>query len=175
MGCQAVTGLSKLTCCRVFGEDISDQWTLPPIETYIARAMRNDDLRVARQKEVVVWPIDYADPEDEFYGYVHGEVYSLDGYRGRGTKEFIKNLYGMLIPLVSEKTNSYVASKSAAFRLYQEHFDDEWAPFLREVWETCRIKWEYRLPKAEAERSRLRINLIPFVGLVFDGFLGHAY
>ena len=149
-------GLFKLKCRRVFGEELGHRWSLPPIESYTLRAMRNDDLRHSRDSEVLRFPVGYPDPDDEFFGYVDGEVFSLDGYRGLGTKEFVRYLYGLLIPLVSRATGDYAASKSAAFELYQKHINDEWAPYLNEVWQTCRQRWEYRLPESPAERRRLR-------------------
>ncbi|NKB65773.1 MAG: hypothetical protein GKR89_01810 [Candidatus Latescibacteria bacterium] len=153
---QGYGGLFKYKCRRVYGRALDQQWTTPPFANYLAGAMRNDEQRVARDQELLLWPVDYPKPDDEFYGYIHGNVFSLDGYRGPGTKTLINYLYGMLIPLVSQQTQEYVIRKSDAFQLYQEHIDDKWAPFVGEVWESCRVQWQYRLPQTAPERARLR-------------------
>ncbi len=46
--------------------------------------------------------------------------------------------------------------KGDAPRLYRQHINDEWAPFLEEVYARCRREWGYHIPEDAHGRATLR-------------------
>jgi len=150
-------GIFKLQCLLIFGEEIRAQMPLRPLEEFIRFSMDTSNQRKVRKlDEPMVFPLNYPNPSGEFYGYDQREMRSMDSYQGKGTKDLVGVIYGAAIAMVAKKTKGYVPSKSEAFRLYREFVNDEWTDFVTEVWDTCRMQWEYRIPEDETGQRRLR-------------------
>jgi predicted nucleotidyltransferase len=114
-------------------------------------------LNVLRGVERCALPVSYPDPGGEFFGYDRiriGEWYppALE----QGTKELVAAASRLCSALLAEQAGVQAAGKAAAFRLYTETFDDEWAPLVRDIFERCKLRWRYRVPQGAAEREQLR-------------------
>lgn len=150
-------GIFKLIGRLVYGEEVRDTFPIPSVDEYIRNCMNVINQKDIRDREVLIYPLDFPDPEGEFFGYDQREVYSLNGAQyPKGTKDLIALLYQIIIPIVAIETHSYVLGKSEAFQLYRDHINDAWADFLTDIWETCRTQWEYCIPEEAHAKQKLR-------------------
>ena len=140
----------------IYGEDIRPSITLPAIDDYIRFMMNATMQKWIRHRRNLVFPLDYPDPDGEFFGYDLEGIYSIPVCQNLGTKGLIWTLCPMVTAIVTLKTGRFVAGKSEGFRFYQKYVNDEWADFLAEVWDTCRVQWESRMPTDSVDRKKVR-------------------
>ena len=135
----------------IYGEDIRDQISLPPLDQSIRDVMFRayvfcftDRLRLNLKARV--YPLDYPDPSDEFYGYT---------YKG-GTTVFISVVSAVATAIVASKAKKYVFTKNDSLKLYKKYINDEWTVLLEAASEKIRKQWEYQIPENRDERQQLR-------------------
>ena len=127
--------VNKIGSLLVYGEDIRDNIPLPPVDavvwTYMEAICHEYQCFLAQRRqssEVLTFPLRYPEPEGEFYGYVNS----------RGIFDLVLNT-GLAVTIICAiKVQRYVASKSDCPSIYAECINDEWTPFVQEVFEKCR-------------------------------------
>jgi hypothetical protein len=58
--------------------------------------------------------------------------------------------------LVALQAGQYVGNKHESAQLYRTLIDDEWADLVEQVYECCKTRWGYRIPRAADDRAQLR-------------------
>lgn len=159
---QAAKGVGpalKLGSTFIYGEDTRDQFSLIPIEAW-ARERTNIAywlmIKVFGRPPLVVLPLNYPDPEAEFYGYTRRKVRLADGSEVDSTRDLIRVVGWIGTALVALTSGHYVAGKRDCHRLYREHIGDEWADLLEDIYHKCRGDWHYVIPQSTAERAELQ-------------------
>jgi len=135
----------------IYGEDIRDQISLPRLDQHIRDVMFRAYVfcftdRLRPNLKARVYPLDYPDPSDEFYGYTYKS----------GTTVFASVVGAMATAIVASKVKKYVFTKSDCLKLYKRYINDEWTALLEAVFEKIRKQWEYQIPENKDERQQLR-------------------
>ena len=135
----------------IYGEDIRDQISLPRLDQHIRDVMFRAYVfcftdRLRPNLKARVYPLDYPDPSDEFYGYTYKS----------GTTVFASVVGAMATAIVASKVKKYVFTKSDCLKLYKRYINDEWTTLLEAVFEKIRKQWEYQIPENKDERQQLR-------------------
>ncbi len=145
--------VNKIGSLLVYGEDIRDNMLLPPLDavvwTYMEAMYHEHQCLLAQRRqssEVLTFPLRYPEPEGEFYGYVNR----------RGIFDLVLSTGLAVTIFCAIKAQRYVASKSDCPSIYAECINDEWTPFVQEVFKKCRYQWEQRVPKDEEGQRQLR-------------------
>ncbi|MEM9908903.1 MAG: hypothetical protein AAF921_28240 [Cyanobacteria bacterium P01_D01_bin.44] len=142
----------------LYGQDIRDRVPTPSSADWLRWAMHapQTSLLVTRAAECLTFPLDYPDPQAEFYGYEHQTMPGTDGIEQPSSKWLISTVSWIATALVALKTAQYVGSKREAVELYKTYINDEWTNLIEQVYELCRNRWHYMIPTQEADRQTLR-------------------
>jgi len=153
--------IAKIACHRaaikngslfIYGTDTRNQIPTPPIDMYMRGWLHN--IRCVRIRVeygytgIVTVPLDYPDPEGEFYGYVYPDQTNLHS--------LVLHVSLLATTLITLKTGRYVGHKTACPRIYKECIGDEWTPFIEEVFDICRNQWQQHVPENQRDRRLLR-------------------
>ena len=135
----------------IYGEDIRNQISLPPLDQHIRDVMFRAYVfcftdRLRPNLKARVYPLDYPDPADEFYGYTYKN----------GTTVFASVVGAGATAIVASRARKYVFTKNDSLKLYKKYINDEWTTLLEAVFGTIRKQWEYQIPESKAERQQLR-------------------
>ena len=135
----------------IYGEDIRDQISLPRLDQHIRDVMFRAYVfcftdRLRPNLKARVYPLDYPNPSDEFYGYTYKN----------GTTVFASVVGAVATAIVSSKAKRYVYTKNDCLKLYKEYINDEWTALLEATFEKIRKQWEYQIPENKDERQQLR-------------------
>ena len=135
----------------IYGEDIRDQISLPSLDQHIRDVMFRAYVfcftdRLRPNLKARVWPLDYPDPSDEFYGYT---------YKG-DTTVFTSVVGAVATAIVASKAKKYVFTKNDCLKLYKKYINDKWTVLLEVVFGKIREQWEYQIPRNKEERQQLR-------------------
>jgi|SRR5450432_363929 Polymerase beta, Nucleotidyltransferase len=143
----------KLSSRCIFGTDIREQLPLMPIETWTRDRMHTSYWRIImlfKRPTPVLLPLYYPDAHDEFYGYVQTEI-STTGELS--TRNLVRSVTWAATGLVALKAKQYITGKKDVHSMYQRYINDEWAPFIQEIYARCKLAWHYAIP---VEKSALR-------------------
>ena len=143
----------------LYGEDIRQDIPLVPLRVWTRDRMHSSYWRTVQlfgRSTPVCMPLEYPDPQGEFFGYDARLLRLADGREVRCTRDLIRLVGWSATGLLAWKTGVYVARKKDCHRLYQEAFADEWGQLLQDIYEKCRVRWDYLLPEDEVERQELR-------------------
>ncbi len=149
----------KLRSLFLYGQDIRDTVPLVPVEEWarqcmhgIYRVMGRDDKPAA-----IKLPRAYPDPQGEFYGYDKDMVRLPDGSEVNGTRGLVTGAGWMATALIGLQARRYVLSKGEFAALYRQYINDDWAPFLGDLYDMCRRRWSYLVPDTAEDRNALRV------------------
>ncbi len=149
----------KLDSLLVFGEDVRQRIPLIPLDFYTDLLMHDVYRflsRVRGNPPYLTYPVNYPDPEGEFYGYDCREVRAANGTLVPGTKEIINCVGKAALAIVTLKAKVYVKNKNDCLTQYKLHINDEWTHLLQDVYDKCRNAWNYGLPEDEEGRRQLK-------------------
>jgi hypothetical protein len=149
----------KMGSLLIYGEDICESLPLIPLAEWTRDRMHSSFWRTARlfrRSDSVAYPLDYPDPTGEFYGYDLRKLCLKDGREVNCTRDLIRLTGWSATALIAFKAGRYVARKSDCHKIYRECFDDEWGALLQDIYELCRGRWSYLIPKDGDERLKLR-------------------
>ena len=149
----------KLGSVPIYGEDIRDRVTLPPMalwERVPFYGARRLIARVRGDPDRLVVPLVYPDPAGEFFGYDRRRVRLRDGTVRPTTKDLVRVVTGAAGALASRQTKRYVAGKAEAVRQYSPAVGGAWAPLVEAIDRTCRVEFQYLIPDEAAARARVR-------------------
>lgn len=158
----------------IYGQDIRGQIPMPPTDVFVRELMHNAFhllTRDRRNHHVLTFPLDYSQPDAQFYGYV--QPASVDEEASHNMKAFIRRICWAVTAIIALKAGKYVAKKRDAIRLYRECVNDEWASLLEQLWEKCHKEWETLVPQDKTGRKQLR-NLCQRV-LAFENHFTEIY
>ena len=150
----------KLGSALIYGEDIRETFTLPPIEAY-QRDVTWSPYRffgqVIRDQEILTYPLNYPDPQAPFYGYTRKRIASwYPDTVEQGTKELITAVTRTATALLALEAHQYVGTKGASIKSYRAHIDDEWAEYIETLYQKGKVEWQYAIPDAAADQQLLR-------------------
>ena len=99
--------------------------------------------RVRGNPPYLTFPLNYPDPEGEFYGYDCRQVRAANGTLAPSTKELINCVGKAALAIVTLKAKAHVKNKNDCLPQYQVHVNDVWTAFLQDVYAKCRHAWNY--------------------------------
>ncbi|MEW5856985.1 MAG: nucleotidyltransferase domain-containing protein [Cyanobacteriota bacterium] len=143
----------------IYGEDIRPLVPIKPIDSYTLDSMHFPYRLLARARgnpEVLTFPLDYPDPEGEFYGCDRRQMRASDGTIHYGTKDLVLNVLCPATALIALDAGQYVVTKRECVAQYRIWINDEWTALVEGIYEQCRNHWNYLVPEAEADRKQLR-------------------
>jgi hypothetical protein len=146
----------KRSSVLLYGEDTRDRITAEPNEQYVRDAMHIPyyGSRFGRPDlDVLTFPLDYPDPGGEFFGY---DGWPLDNRHRRGMKMLVVIVSRIATALVALHAGQYAGNKQESAQLYRTFVNDEWAELVEQVYEYCKIRWGYRVPRDAGDRAQLR-------------------
>jgi len=149
----------KLAATLVYGEDRRDNLPLVSIEQWTRDRMHSSYWRVAHlfgRPLPVRYPVDYPDPNAEFYGYDRRTVRLSGGSEAPSTRDLIRLVGWAATALIARKARRYVARKRDCHVLYRELIGGEHADLLDDIYTQCRGRWQYLIPDNPVERRALR-------------------
>ncbi|GCE13455.1 nucleotidyltransferase domain-containing protein [Tengunoibacter tsumagoiensis] len=144
----------------VYGEEIRDQLPLISLEQWTRDRMHSSFWRTGHLFHRTLpldYPLQYPQPDEEFYGYDQRTVQLKDGREVKSTRDLIRLVGWSATALIAYQAGQYVARKSDCHQMYRKYVaDDQLADLLQEIYELCRGRWNYLLPEDPAERRKLR-------------------
>lgn len=149
----------KLGSILLYGEPLPDAFPLISVlewgreRTHAAYWLMN---KAFNRPTVVTYPLDYPNSTAEFYGYTERKVRLANGQEVPSTRNLIRVMGWAGTALVALQGKQVVPRKSDCHRLYRQSVNDQWAPFLEELYERCRSEWRYLIPTSEQDRAALR-------------------
>ena len=109
-----------------------------------------------RQEPHLIYPLDYPDPEGEFYGYERwGSFYGGSDF-GPGVRILVNSMTMIATALLGLKAQRQVGTKSQSVQDYKKYIGDEWTAYLINLYETCKTEWRYRIPETQEDRDYFR-------------------
>ena len=150
----------KLGSLLLYGENIRGQFSLIPLEVWTRDRMHSSYWRTVKlfnRPLPIRYPLNYPDPTSEFYGYNRRKLRLSNGHEVPCTRDLIRLVGWSATALLALKHGVYVARKSDCHQLYQTYFHDEWGQLLQDIYEQCRVQWNYLIPENPRERQMLRM------------------
>lgn len=149
----------KTASVCIYGEDIRDNIPLPTRESY-TRYITGWPFyflaRVLRNVEVLHFPVQYPQPDAEFYGYTQKRVPAwYPPSIQSGTKELVASVCWTATALLTLKTGHHAGKKAAAIKTYSQLIGDEWTGFIQDIYGKCSQQWGYRIPHDSSDRALL--------------------
>lgn len=141
------------------GEDMLDRITMPPFDSYlrwVARAPIVNFGKMLRQVTVLAYPLEFPDPNGEFFGYDVRRTTNRYTSDGRGTKELVASLCWTATARLALDAGQVAGSRPDSVRLYRESIGDDWTGLIETAYARCRDAWAYRLPASPTDRALLR-------------------
>ena len=149
----------KLSSILLYGEDIREMLSLLSMKSYL-RYITGWPLHFLtriRRMQQLTFPLDYPDPNGEFYGY---DTKSIPGWYPswveRGTKELVADICWITTALLGLKAGRYAGNKAEAIRFYGKYIGDEWTPFTQDMYKKAKLEWMYGIPEGAREQKQLR-------------------
>ena len=143
----------------IYGEDVRPRIPRKPVEQHsrdLMHAMYPLLARVRGNPAVLTYPLDYPDPTDALRGY-DARYRDVPESRRTATKDLVTNVLGAASALTLLQARQYVGTgkKSDIPEQYRRWVGDEWATLVEDVFEYCRVRWDYRVPDTPSERAQL--------------------
>jgi len=143
----------------LYGEDARPRIPRKPVDGHIRdlmHAMYPLLARVRGNPLILTYPLDYPDPAGALRGY--DARYRDDPEpRRTATKDLVTNVLAAANALTLLEARQYVGAgkKSDVPKQYREWIGGEWASLVEDIFEYCRIRWDYRVPETPGDRARL--------------------
>lgn len=151
----SIKSASKL----LYGEDIREKIPMPSIDVYARKCMHDVYYFYTLVRcpfQSLTYPMDYPDPDGEFYGYDQRQERTLDGITFNSTRSLVQNIMWSAVAIVALKARKYIRTKKDCVQLYKEYINDKWTGLIEEINDKCINQWEYLLPQKTSDRVRLR-------------------
>ena len=148
----------KLGSQRLYGEPLPADFPLISVEDWGRERMHAAYWlinRVFGRPDQVTPPLHYPDPTDRFYGYANRTVRLPDGEQARSTRNLIRVVGWCGTALVAHLGGEIVPRKKLCHLYHRQVINDQWSPFLENVYTKCRTDWHYLIPTPEQERNEL--------------------
>ena len=154
-------GLPELKFASVLlhGDDIRGKLVLIPLEWWQRSLMHvpyRFFSRIRGNPEYLRFPLDYPNPQGDFYGYDIREARAADNSMHPGTKEIINCVGKSALAIIALKANVYVNDKNDCLKQYRKRINDEWTDLIIDVYAKCRTAWGYCVPEDAEGRKQLK-------------------
>ncbi len=149
----------KFGSTLIYGEDTRDSLQLVSLAEWTRDRMHSSlwrTVHLCHRPTIIRYPLTYPDPQDEFYGYTTRLLRLPNGQEVPCTRDLIRLVGWSATAILAFQAGEYVPSKSECHKLYSACFSDEWGQLLQDIYELCRGKWNYLIPKQQEERNILR-------------------
>jgi hypothetical protein len=149
----------KMSSSLIYGEDIRDQITAIPDARYVRDAMHIPyfSSRYGRsQLHVLRFPLDYPNPKGRFYGYDGWSLASSGDAEQASIKMLVVIVGRIATAIVALHSGAYVGTKRDSVALYRKHIHDEWMDLVEQVYDACKVRWQYRVPTKPSDQEQLR-------------------
>ncbi len=143
----------------LYGEDVRPRIPRKPVERHIRDLMHSMYPLLARVRgnpAVLTYPLDNPDPASALRGY-DARYRDEPESRRTATKDLVNNVLCAANALTLLRARQYVGAgkKSDIPQQYRRWIGDEWTTLVEDIFEYCRVRWDYRLPDASDERAQL--------------------
>jgi hypothetical protein len=99
----------------------------------------------------------YPEPEGEFYGYDRKSMPAwYPASIARGTKELVASICWAATTIVALQAGRFLGKKADGIKAYEELIGGEWAMFVQDIYQKCKLQWKYLIPEDEDGRRLLR-------------------
>ena len=162
----------------VYGDDVRGELTLEPLARARARYLSAATYYIWQMRGLrpgLVWPLDYPDPDGEFFGYERYGYFNGDGAEEMYTPgaRTMLNCATMIATARLTHAGQRVPSKRRCVEWYAGLAPGESAAWLAALYAACKGRWRYRVPSDPAERVELRALCAPMLAFEND-FLSFA-
>lgn len=145
----------------IYGDDVRSEMTLEPIERALERQLSAATYYIWQmrgKREGLVWPLEYPDPDGEFYGYERYGYFNGDDALEMYTPgcRTIINAATMIATARLTHSGLRVPSKRRCIAMYAEFAPGATADWLTQLYGACKGRWHYHIPDAPAERALFR-------------------
>lgn len=148
----------------VYGDDIRTLLPEAAFSRYILDVMESGiyHIGIPRQRgkltfpleTPLTYPLDYPDPDGEFFGY---EVVPARPDAPHGTRVLVANTAWTATLLLALETGRFAGRKSQSIQQCKTYLPDDWrAQLAVTIYETCKTTWGYAIPERTEDRQRLR-------------------
>jgi hypothetical protein len=148
----------KLAATLVYGTEVCEAAPLVDIRQWTRDRMHSSYWRMAHlfQRPLpLCLPLDFPDPDGEFYGYDRRKLRLADGRAARSTRDLIRLVGWAATALIAYKAGRFVARKRDCHVLYREQISGEFANLLDDIYTASRGRWQYHIPDDPQERREL--------------------
>lgn len=144
----------------MYGEDIRDQIPLPDVDAFtkdVTDGALHFIAKIMRGVDQVALPLNYPDPEGEFYGYDYKRISAwYPATIHSGTKELVSLVGRISTAIIALKAGYLTGSKREGIKKYHELVGDHWGGVIDSVYEHCKMRNRYMISQEEDERRELR-------------------
>lgn len=156
----------------LYGADTRASLSLPPLPVYTREtlaAARYFIADILRGVERLAYPLEYPDPEGEFYGYdaIHIPEWYAPGTQ-RGVKELVTTATRIARAQLALQAGRYAGSKGGSAAAYSEYVHDAWSDLPQTLYEQGKLRWGYAVPTAAKDRRALRSLCARMLGFEND-------
>lgn len=143
---------SKLCGRLLFGEDLLKNWILPPMEDYTQRTVEMvfEFIHRAHGTSCNMQNLTCPDPDDPYLGY----LVMRNGISS--TKQIISLYTWIATARLARYHNIYCGCKKFCLEQGMQYLGSSFSATLQEVYENCRGKWKYTIPKQPEDRKMLK-------------------
>jgi len=149
----------KLGSFLAYGTDIRDTLPLMLVKDWARERMHASYWLITnlfnRVGEVSL-PLDFPNPEDEFYGYTQRQLKLATGEEVSCTRDLVRVIGWSATALIALKGERYVARKKDCHIIYREAIGDTWSDFIEDLYIKCRNDWNYLIPVDNNDRKKLK-------------------
>lgn len=142
----------------LWGEDLRAQMPEQSLDQYLslyAHFPFQYMTHMLRNLDRLTAPLTYPQENGEFYGY--DQLLLPPGNIQRpNIKKLVTGVCWAATVLIAWQRGQTVPGKRASVELYRELIQDEWTPFIEEMYTSGNQRWHYLVPEKAEERQRMR-------------------
>jgi predicted nucleotidyltransferase len=151
----------KLGSHLLFGSDIRETLSLLEIEAWARDRLHTSYWRTTalfNRPSKVTLPLDYPSSEDPFFGYV------VSG----STRTLVRHISWAATALIAHQARTYVVRKADFPGIYRKVINDEFSDYLEQLYEQCKVEWDYQIPDNSADLADLCRQTLAFENHFMD-------
>lgn len=147
----------KVTNRLVWGEDLAATLPWPDVERYTEHsvALAMACMSAIRNLPAVPEPLEYPDPDGEFFGY-DSRIAGVTLAPRQRLRGLVALASRVAIAVVGVRSGKFCTSREEHLRLYREASNSGFADLLEQVIGHCRNDWRYEVPGSHDDRAVLR-------------------
>jgi predicted nucleotidyltransferase len=138
----------KLGSSLLFGLDIRDDLPTTTIEDWARDRLHTSYWRATKlfnRPTRVTLPLNYPSLDDPFFGYV------VSG----NTRNLLRHVSWAATALIAYQGRAIVIRKSDFCRVYRAVINDDFSDYLENLYQKCKLEWNYQVPENDTELREL--------------------